>query len=259
MDPDTTTIYLKKVEPSSSPPITNKERKTLNSSPSMTNKEKKTLKLKPKPLELYSWLKLHSSDRQPRTAIFTFEPKPKRFRDLLPGDVILDLGKPCRVVQPPGPADEDGIIYLKAWDVFNDKASDMLAGVDEDVTMVATRVSRYSIVCPYSQSPISSSSFIQSFARTGHLKLAAARVPANQLCILKRNVPPAKLVPGTLVLRKQEGRIKENPNRVFEMPGGKVGDSLRRFYNNARRFGMPISESSTLKQCVHVSGLMRYF
>ena len=231
MDPDATTIFLAKVDPSSS-------------SSSIIDEAKG-------PLELFSWLQLQQSDDgPPRTAIKSNPPTSKCARDLAPGDVILDHGAPCRVLHFPGPADADGKLLLKVWNIYNNEAIDVSAGVDEEVTMVATRVTRYYVVCLFFPSPFPLASFVQSYdARTFPGRLAAAaRVRANEVLLsLKQNVAPAQVVPGTLVLRKQEGGSEDNPDLVFDMPGGcKLGDSLQTFFNTARLFRMPVSESRTL-------------
>ena len=98
------------------------------------------------PLELGSWLTLHQGDGPPRTAIRCFEPKPKRARELQPGDVFLDLGAPCRVVDTPGSPDASGLVALKVWDLFAAEEIKLVAVGEEEMTMVATVRARYGVV-----------------------------------------------------------------------------------------------------------------
>ena len=47
---------------------------------------------------------------------------------------------------------------------------------------------------------------------------------------LRRNSPPAKVFPGAFVLQRQEGLAGENPDIVFNRPGGRLADSLLPFF-----------------------------
>lgn len=69
----------------------------------------------------------------------------------------------------------------------------------------------------------------------------ACRSDANELA-LKRKVPPAQLVAGTLVLQMQEGLIGENPERILEIPRGAVGLSLLPLFTAAKQYHLPISK-----------------
>ena len=51
---------------------------------------------------------------------------------------------------------------------------------------------------------------------------------------LPRNVPPAKVIPGTFVLQKQDGQAEENPDIVFNRPGGRLADSLLSLLDGGR-------------------------
>lgn len=59
---------------------------------------------------------------------------------------------------------------------------------------------------------------------------------------MQREVPPAEVGPGTLVLQKLGLRTEENPERVFELPGRGLGPSLLRLFDTAERYRMPVSE-----------------
>ncbi len=122
MDPQSSTIFLTKAEPSS---VEDEE----------------------EPLEIGSWLTLYQGDGPPRTAILCYEPKPKMAKEIKKGDVILDNGSPCRVLDAPDSADAHGEILIKVFDIFADEATDFITDSTEQVTMVATWRTRYYVVC----------------------------------------------------------------------------------------------------------------
>lgn len=176
MDPCSSTIFLTKAEPS------------------FAEEEEE-------PLDIGSWLTLYQGDGPPRTAILCFEPKTKRAKDIKEGDVILNDGNPYRVLNAPGLPDADGEISIHAYDIFADEVTDCITDDTEEITIVATWQTRYSV----------------------------------------RNVPPAEVISGTLVLQKQEGWVGDNPERVFKLPGGRLGPSLLYFFNAAKLCRMPIT------------------
>lgn len=122
MDPHASTIFLTKADPS-------------------------TIEDEEEPLEIGSWLTLYEGEGPPRTAIKCFEPEPKPAKELVTGDVVLNLGTPYRVLEDPGPPDADGGILLKVRDIFADEAVDLPLSAEEDITMVAASTTRYYVVC----------------------------------------------------------------------------------------------------------------
>lgn len=177
------------------------------------------------PLDIGSWLTLYQGDGPPRTAILCFEPKTKRAKDIKEGDVILSDGNPYRVLNAPGLPDADGEISIHAYDIFADEVTDCITDDTEENTIVATWQTRYSVV---------------RFSLPAWTAVEGCWSDAKELAP-QRIVPPAEVISGTLVLQKQEGRIGDNPERVFKLPGGRLGPSLLYFFNAAKLCRMPIS------------------
>lgn len=200
MDPCSSTIFLTKAEPS------------------FAEEEEE-------PLDIGSWLTLYQGDGPPRTAILCFEPKTKRAKDIKEGDVILNDGNPYRVLNAPGLPDADGEISIHAYDIFADEVTDCITDDTEEITIVATWQTRYSVV---------------RFSLSAWTAVEGCWSDANELAP-QRNVPPAEVISGTLVLQKQEGWVGDNPERVFKLPGGRLGPSLLYFFNAAKLCRMPIS------------------
>ena len=122
MDPDASTIFFTKADPS-------------------------TIEDEEEPLEIGSWLTLYEGDGPPRTAIKCFEPDPKPAKEIVTGDVVLNTGTPYKVLEDPGPPNADGKILLKVRDIFTDEVVDLSFAAEEDITMVAASTTRYSVVC----------------------------------------------------------------------------------------------------------------
>lgn len=99
------------------------------------------------PLEIGSWLTLYQGDGPPRTAIRCFEPKPKRANELKEGDVILDIGSPCRVLDTPGPPGADGGTPVQVYDIVAEEVINLVIDDAEEMTMVTTWTTRYRVVC----------------------------------------------------------------------------------------------------------------
>ena len=103
------------------------------------------------PLDIGSWLTPYQGDDPPRTAILCFEPKPKLAKEIKKGDVILNTGSPCRVLDAPCSAYADGEILIKVHNIFANEATEFVTEDIEEITMVVTRQTRYYVVCFPSQ------------------------------------------------------------------------------------------------------------
>ena len=103
------------------------------------------------PLDIGSWLTPYQGDDPPRTAILCFEPKPKLAKEIKKGDVILNTGSPCRVLDAPCSAYADGEILIKVHNIFANEATEFVTEDIEEITMVVTRQTRYCVVCFPSQ------------------------------------------------------------------------------------------------------------
>ena len=102
----------------------------------------------------------------------------------------------------PSPPDFDGKFFMKPYDIFGNETVDFVA---DDNNMYHTA---YEIFCGLLFLP-----------DIGIAKTTPACLPDVNELTLKRNVPSTQVVPGALVMRKQECRVEANPVRIFEIPG----------------------------------------